>query len=115
MSNTLHIHLLHEINYGSHGFNGQMTGLYGLLTDCGCEIEGELNDDSVGDWEIEEGQFIEAIKRIRKLPAETVAGYFNEEYVGDDKKKFKKDIISCLQRFADTGDHHNGYYYFSWF
>ena len=115
MGNRLHIHTKHEIEYGSESFNWQMNGLYELLNDAGCEICGQLNDDAVGDWEIDEEQFIEAIKQIRKMSSDNIATYFDRDYVRDDLDEFKKEVIADLQRFADTGDHHDGFYHFSWF
>lgn len=115
MGNRMHVHIKHEIEYGSSGFNWQIDGVKDLLENAGCCISGELNDESIGDWEIDENEFKGAVKKIKRMSAEKIASFFSKDYVGESPDGFKKDITSLLQGFVDTGDHHNGYYHFSWF
>lgn len=115
MSNCLHVHIKHEIEYGSNGFNWQNDQMKSLLNDAGCNINGELNDEAIGDWEIEETEFRNAVREIKRMPAKKIASYFRKDFVGEDLESFKKDVTTLLQEFVDTGDHHEGYYHFSWF
>lgn len=115
MSNCLHVCIKHEIEYGASGFNWQMDEVKNLLKSAGCETFGELNDDNIGDWEVDDIMFQNAVKKIKKMPKEKIASFFHKDYVGEDLDEFKKDVIELLQKFIDTGDHNNGYYHFSWF
>lgn len=115
MSNRLHVHIKHEIKYGACGFNWEVDEVRRLLEHAGCSICGELNEDAIGDWEIDESQFKEAVKEIKKMPAEKIAAFFSKDYVTEPLDEFKERVTALLQDFVDTGDHHNGSYHFSWF
>lgn len=116
MGNRIHVQIKREIEYGDYGFNWQIEELMSLLSDCGCEICGSLNDDCVGDWEIPEEQFLTAVEDIAKKSAEEIKGYFDTDFIGRaSDEEFKEDVVSTLRRFAETGDHRNGFYHFSWF
>ena len=87
-----------------------------LLTDCGCEICGSLNDDCVGDWEILEEQFRAAVDNIGTKSPEEIRSHFDSDYVGrSTDEEFRDEVVSTLRRFEQTGDHRNGFYHFSWF
>ena len=116
MGNRIHIQIKREIEYGDYGFNWQIEELMSLLSDSGCEICGSLNDDCVGDWEIPEGQFREAVENIANKSAMEVMSYFDNDFVGRmPAEEFKDDVVSTLRKFEETGDHKNGFYHFSWF
>ena len=116
MGNRIHIQIKREIEYGDYGFNWQIEELMSLLSDSGCEICGSLNDDCVGDWEIPEEQFREAVKNIANKSAMEVMSYFDNDFVGRmQAEEFKDDVVSTLRRFEQTGDHRSGFYHFSWF
>ena len=116
MGNRIHIQIKREIEYGDYGFNWQIEELMSLLSDSGCEICGSLNDDCVGDWEIPEEQFREAVENIANKSAMEVMSYFDNDFVGRmQAEEFKDDIVSTLRRFEQTGDHRSGFYHFSWF
>lgn len=116
MSNCMHVHIKHEIEYGEYAFNWQMNGIKDLLNSVGCEVFGELNDDGIGDWEIEAEQLKSAIEKIKTLDNKTVLRYFDTDYVnGGDKDKFKEHVVEVLTLFVSKGDCHDGYYHFSWF
>ena len=109
------MHIKHEIEYGDSGFNWQIDGVKDLLENAGCCVGGELNEDAVGDWEIDEFQFKEAVKKIKRMSSKKIAAFFSKDYVTEPLDEFKKRVATLLQEFVDTGDHHNGYYHFSWF
>lgn len=115
MGNRLHVCIKHEIEYGADGFNWEIDGVENLLEEAGCSINGELNEDAIGDWEAQDTKFQEAVKEIKRMPAEKIASFFRKDYVGKDLESFKKHVTTLLQEFVDTGDHHDGYYHFSWF
>ncbi len=116
MGNRIHIQIKREIEYGDYGFNWQIEELMSLLSDSGCEICGSLNDDCVGDWEIPEEQFREAVENIANKSAMEVMSYFDNDFVGRmQAEEFKDDVVSTLRRFEQTGDHRSGFYHFSWF
>ena len=116
MGNRIHIQTKHEIEYGESGFNWQIDELKRLLEDSGCSINDSLNEDAVGDWEISEDQFREAINDIETKSAEEIRSYFDSDYVGlSTDEEFKDEVISILRRFEKTGDHKNGFYHFTWF
>ena len=116
MGNRIHVQIKREIEYGDYGFNWQIEELMSLLSACGCEICGSLNDDCVGDWEIPEEQFQNAVEDIAKKSAEEIKGYFDSDFIGrTSDEEFKEDVVSTLRRFAEKGDHRNGFYHFSWF
>lgn len=116
MGNRIHIQIKREIEYGDYGFNWQIEELMSLLSDSGCEIYGSLNDDCVGDWEIPEEQFHEAVENIANKSAMEVMSYFDNDFVGRmQAEEFKDDVVSTLRRFEQTGDHRSGFYHFSWF
>ena len=116
MGNRIHIQIKREIEYGDYGFNWQIEELMSLLSDSGCEICGSLNDDCVGDWEIPEEQFREAVENIANKSAMEVMSYFDNDFVGRTPvEEFKEEVVSTLRRFEQTGDHRNGFYHFSWF
>lgn len=115
MGNRLHVHIKHEIEYGADGFNWEIDGVKDLLEDAGCCVGGELNEDAIGDWEIGENEFKNAVKKIKRMPARKIASFFREDFVGENIEDFKKRACTLLQKFVDTGDHHSGYYHFSWF
>ena len=116
MGNRIHIQIKREIEYGDYGFNWQIEELMSLLSDSGCEICGSLNDDCVGDWEIPEEQFREAVENIANKSAMEVMSYFDNDFVGRmQAEEFKDDVVSMLRRFEQTGDHRSGFYHFSWF
>ena len=116
MGNRIHIQIKREIEYGDYGFNWQIEELMSLLSDSGCEICGALNDDCVGDWEIPEEQFREAVENIANKSAMEVMSYFDKDFVGRmQAEEFKDDVVSTLRRFEQTGDHRSGFYHFSWF
>ena len=116
MGNRIHIQIKREIEYGDYGFNWQIEELMSLLSDSGCEICGSLNDDCVGDWEIPEEQFREAVENIANKSSMEVMSYFDNDFVGRmQAEEFKDDVVSTLRRFEQTGDHKNGFYHFRWF
>ena len=116
MGNRIHIQIKREIEYGDYGFNWQIEELMSLLSDSGCEICGSLNDDCIGDWEIPEEQFREAVENIANKSAMEVMSYFDNDFVGRmQAEEFKDDVVSTLRRFEQTGDHRSGFYHFSWF
>lgn len=116
MPNLCHVHIKHEIEYGSSGFNWQINSLKSLLENADCSVNGELNDDGIGDWEIEERGFKSAVEAIKGMPAKKVSGFFSKDYVGNDApEKFKEYVVSLLESFLTTGDHRDGYYHFSWY
>ena len=116
MGNRLHVHIKHEIEYGEGMFNWQIEGLIKLLEDNECEVNGELNEDAVGDWEMEETQFIEAVKKIKEMDASTLKGYFDSDFVErSTDEEFKRYVVSSLEEYITKGDHRNGFYHFSWF
>ena len=109
MGNRIHVQIKREIEYGDYGFNWQIEEL-------GCEMCGSLNDECVGDWEIPEEQFLTAVEDIAKKSAEEIKGYFDTDFIGRaSDEEIKEDVVSTLRRFAETGDHRNGFYHFSWF
>ena len=70
----------------------------------------------MGDWEIPEEQFREAVEDIAGKSAEEIRRYFDEDFVGSSTpEEFKEDVVSTLRRFEQTGDHRSGFYHFSWF
>ena len=116
MGHRIHVQIRREIEYGDCGFNWQIEELMSLLSDSGCEICGSLNDDCVGDWEIPEEQFRDAVEDIAGKSAEEIRRYFDEDFVGSSTpEEFKEDVVSTLRRFEQTGDHRSGFYHFSWF
>ena len=116
MGNRIHIQIKREIEYGDYGFNWQIEELMSLLSDSGCEICGSLNDDCVGDWEIPEEQFREAVENIANKSSMEVMSYFDNDLVGRmQAEEFKDDVVSTLRRFEQTGDYRSGFYHFSWF
>lgn len=115
MGNRIHIITKHVVEYGAGGFSWQHDELERLLSDNGCEVNGQLNSDCIGDWEIEEHDFQDAVKRIKKLSAKKIKSYFTGYTVQDTDKELKEYVVNLLQEFVDTGDHSNGYYHFSWF
>lgn len=109
MGFKISVHIKHEIEYGTAGFDHCQAELFKLLKDNGCNIW--TNDDCQewGDeWEIQEEEFKNAVKRIAELPEEKVVSYF------PDSKEKKEYVVSMLQTFADTGCVANGVYYFTW-
>ena len=116
MGNRIHVQIKREIEYGDSGFNWQIEELMSLLSDSGCEVCGSLNDDCVGDWEIPEEQFREAVDDIASKSAGEIRRYFDEDFVGRSAdEEFKENVVSTLRRFEQTGDHRSGFYHFSWF
>ena len=117
MGNRLHIQIKREIEYGACGFNWQHFGLERLLSDCcDCDVHGTLDEDACGEWEIEESQFQEAVKRVEAMDAEKLKSYFDSDYAGRfSAEDFKKETVETLKEFERTGDHHSGFYHFSWF
>lgn len=116
MGNLIHVQIKHEIKYGDCGFNWQIDELEELLKDNGCDIYGSLNDDSVGDWEIPDEQFVNAVNKIEKKDAREIKEYFDPDFTGkESEEEVKKYVVTTLRRFAETGDHRNGYYHFSWY
>ena len=123
MNNLIHIQTVRHIEYGAAGFNWQVNELQKLLAHTGCDIKETLNDDCVGDWEIEETEFQEAVKKISAMNKDEIASFFrnddqfwkHEDIVGRDTEAFRNEVIEMLKKFADTGDHSSGYYHFSWF
>ena len=111
----MHVQIKHEIEYGACGFNWQIDGVKDLLEDAGCCIGGSLNEDSIGDWEIDENEFKGAVRKIKNMSAKKIASFFDKDYVGESPDGVKKDVTSLLQNFVDKGDHRGGYYHFSWF
>lgn len=115
MGHTLHVHKKHVIKYGASGFNRQIDGVKNLLKEAGCTVNGELNDDSVGEWEAEENEFREAVEKTACMDENKIASFFDKRYPDKDKKEFKNRIVKLLKTFAETGDTSDGYYHFSWF
>lgn len=116
MGNRIHVQIKREIEYGDCGFNWQIDELKRLLEDSGCDIFGTLNEDCVGDWEIPEEQFQQALNDIEAKSAEEIGSYFERCFIGSaTNEEFKKDVITTLRCFEQTGDHKTGYYHFSWF
>ena len=115
MGNTLHIQIKHEIEYGECGFNWQITELQHLLKDNGCSILDNLNDDGIGDWEIDECEFKNAVQKISEMDASAIRAYFPDYLENITDEKFKEQVVSLLKKFVTTGDCRNGYYIFSWF
>lgn len=116
MGNRIHIHIKHEIEYGEEGFNWQIEGLRMLLEKCGCYINDTLNEDCIGEWEIYEGEFQNAVKQIEGMTPKEVCKYFDNSFLeGDTMENTKKYVVDMLRKFEITGDHHKGYYHFSWF
>lgn len=66
MSNTLHIVTKHVVEYGNSDFNWQHHEMHKLLRDKGCHINETLNEDAVGDWEIDELEFKDAVKKAQR-------------------------------------------------
>ena len=116
MGNRIHVQIRREIEYGDCGFNWQIDELKRLLEDSGCDVFETLNDDAVGDWEIPEEQFREAVEDIANKSAMEVMSYFDNDFVGRTPvEEFKEEVVSTLRRFEQTGDHRSGFYHFSWF
>lgn len=116
MGNTIHVHIKHEIEYGADGFNWEINELKSLLEDNGCSVYGELNEDGVGDWEVQDSEFEDAVELIEAKPAETVRQYFSHDFNGErSAEDVKTIVVSLLKQFAQTGDHRSGFYHFSWF
>ena len=116
MGNRIHVQIRREIEYGDYGFNWQIDELKRLLEDSGCDVFESLNEDAVGDWEIPEEQFKQAVEDIAKKSAEEIKGYFDTDFIGRaSDEEFKEDVVLTLRRFAEKGDHGNGFYHFSWF
>ena len=116
MGNRIHVQIRREIEYGDYGFNWQIDELKRLLEDSGCDVFESLNEDAVGDWEIPEEQFREAVEDIANKSAMEVMSYFDNDFVGRmQAEEFKDDVVSTLRRFEQTGDHRSGFYHFSWF
>ena len=116
MGNRIHIHIKHEIEYGDYGFNWQIEGLRMLLEHCGCYINDNLNEDCIGEWEIYDEEFKDAVKQIEGMTPKEVCNYFDDSFLdGDTIENTKKYIVDKLRNFEITGDHHKGYYHFSWF
>ena len=115
MSNTLHIVTKHVVEYGNSGFNWQHNEMHKLLRDKGCHINETLNEDAVGDWEIDEFEFKAAVRKIKRMPVDKLKSYFPDFRKEDDGKTFKKHVVRVLDEFVNTGDCSNGYYHFSWF
>lgn len=116
MGNRIHVQIRREIEYGDYGFNWQIEELKRLLEDSGCDIFGTLNEDAVGDWEIPEDQFQEAVDDIEAKSAEEIGSYFDRDFIGSaTNEEFKKEVVTTLRCFERTGDHRKGYYHFSWF
>ena len=115
MGNTLHIHKKHIIEYGGDGLNWCVWETERLLKDKGCYICGSLNDDCIGDWEIDCGEFKDAVEKIKKMPADELRKYFPRYRKEDSDEKLKNDIVKLFQTFIDTGDTNTGYYHSSCF
>lgn len=115
MGNRLHVHTKHIIEYGANGFNWQIESVRNLLEEAGCTVNGELNDDAVGDWEAEENEFREAVEKTACMDENKIASFFDKGYPDKDKKEFKNRVVKLLKTFAETGDTSDGYYHFSWF
>ena len=115
MGNTIHVQIKHEIEYGADGFNWEIGELKNLLEDNGCSVFGVL-EDCRGDWEVQDSEFEDAVKRIEETPAETVRHYFSDDFTGErSAEEVKTIVVSLLKQFVQTGDHRSGYYHFSWF
>ena len=116
MGNRIHVQIRREIEYGDYGFNWQIDELKRLLEDSGCDVFESLNEDAVGDWEIPEEQFKQAVDDIETKSAEEIGCYFNRDFIGSATyEEFKKEVVTTLRCFERTGDHRKGYYHFSWF
>lgn len=116
MSNTLHIITKRVIEYGGSDFNWQIEPLEDLFRDCGCCVVGTLNEDGIGDWEIEETEFQQAVRKVEAMDAAKLKSFFYTDYVGEETdEQFKNEVVQMLREFEQTGDHLSGYYHFSWF
>lgn len=118
MGCRMHIHTKHEIEYGEGLFNWQAEGLERLMSNCDCYADRLIDSDDLccgHDWEISIEEFKDAIKTIEKMSADDVAKYFDADYVGEDKNKFKADVLSALKYCQEHGDSRDGYLHFSWF
>lgn len=116
MGNTIHVQIKREIEYGAEGFNWAINELKSLLEDNGCFVYGELDEYCRGDWEVQDSEFEDAVKRIEETPAETVRHYFSDDFTGErSAEEVKTIVVSLLKQFVQTGDHRSGYYHFSWF
>ena len=118
MGCRIHIHTKHEIEYGNGLFNWQAEGLERLLSDSDCCIDRSINANDLcceNDWEINIEEFKDAIEIIEKMSADEIAGYFDADYVGEDKNKFKESVLSGLKYCQEHGDSRDGYLHFSWY
>lgn len=118
MGCRIHIHTKHEIEYGNGLFNWQEENLKHLICDGGCNVYELINsEDLCGgiDWEINIEEFKHAIKKIEKMSADDIAKYFDDDYVGEDKDKFKESVLSGLKYCQEHGDSRDGYLHFSWY
>lgn len=116
MGNRIHVQIKREIEYGEEGFNWQIEELKNLLEDNGCDIYEKLNDDAIGEWEISDEQFTDAVEKIAEKSPEEIKNYFDWDFFKNESQdNVKNYVVSKLRKFVNTGDHRNGYYHFSWF
>ena len=118
MGCRIHIHTKHEIEYGEGTFNHQMEGLGALLDANGCYYYEMVSVDdfwSCVRWHIGVQEFRNAIKKIEKMSADDIAKYFDADYVGEDKNKFKESVLFGLKYCQKHGDSRDGYLHFSWY
>lgn len=118
MGCRIHIHTKHEIEYGNGLFNWQAKGLERLLSDSDCCVGRSIDSNDLcgeSDWEINIEEFKDAIEIIEKMNADEIARYFDADYVGGDKDKFKESVLSGLKYCQEHGDSRDGYLHFSWY
>lgn len=115
MGNTIHVHIKHVIEYSDGHFNWQHEELANLLKKHGCEIYSRLDEDAVGEWEISEEQFKDAVAAIEKSPATEIRECFCDFRNDRGAEQFKEEVVNLLRIFERNGDHRDGFYHFSWF
>lgn len=113
MSVRMHVHSVHQIEYGAEGFNQiERDDIYDLLKCNGCDIwTNDESDPSGQEWEIDAEQFEAAVKEIKEMSDDEIADYLSHY----DYEFTKKDIVEILESFIQTGAKGDGNYHFSWF
>lgn len=106
MEMRVYMQTRHEIKHDGWDFEYGVPGLFVLLNDTGCDIK-----ERGIEWEIEDELFTEAIIKIKEMDSDKVASYFGQDNIGSDKTQFKSKLTEMLERWKNTGDHRDGYYY----
>lgn len=88
--------------------------IYALLRDNGCDVRDFTGAYNSWVWKVSGKAFNRVVKKVRSMTADNLAKYFRDYEVGDDKKEFKRYVLSVLKDFKRFGSRRDGYYRFIW-